>query len=74
MVTDSLCALTLECFGYATKVFEFISDAHTAKNILIVGAKNMKAASPNPVTLETLKAAKAYFGIENFHLETMLGL
>jgi hypothetical protein len=74
MVTDSLRALTLECFGYTTKVFEFISDAHTPKNILIVGTRNMKAAAPNLAALETLKAAKAYFGIESFHLETMLGL
>ena len=74
MVTDGLRALVLECFGYSTKVFEFISDAHTPKNIMIVGVRNMKAASPNPAIRERVKAAKDYFGIENFHLEAMLGL
>jgi hypothetical protein len=31
MVTDGIRALILEYFGYKTKVFEFISDAHTPK-------------------------------------------
>ena len=74
MVTDGLRALVLECFGYSTKVFEFISDAHTPKNVMIVGTRNMKADTPNPAALEKIKAAKAYFGIEHFHLESMLGL
>jgi hypothetical protein len=72
MVTDGLRALVLEYCGYATKVFEFISDAHTPKNILIVGSK--RGASRDPAILEKIKAAKAYFGIETFHLEAMLGL
>lgn len=74
MVTDGLRALVLECFGYSTKVFEFISDAHTPKNVMIVGTRNLHAGSPNPAILEKIKAAKAYFGIEHFHLEAMLGL
>ncbi len=72
MVTDGLRALILEYFGYSTKVFEFISDAHTPKNILIVGSK--RASSHDPAVLKQIKAAKAYFGIEAHHLETMLGL
>lgn len=74
MVTDGLRALVLECFGYSTKVFEFISDAHTPKNVMIVGTRNLHAGSPNPAILEKIKAAKAYFGIGHFHLETLLGL
>lgn len=74
MVTDGLRALVLECFGYATKVFEFVSDAHTPKNVMIVGTKNQNAAAPDPAIRETIKVAKAYFGIEHFHLETVLGL
>jgi len=31
MVTDGIRALILEYYGYSTKVFEFISDAHTPK-------------------------------------------
>ena len=72
MVTDGLRALIMEYFGYSTKVFEFISDAHTPKNILIVGSK--RASSHDPAVLKQIKAAKAYFGIETHHLEKMLGL
>ena len=39
MVTDGLRALLLEASGYRTKVFEFVSDAHTPKNNLIVAQK-----------------------------------
>ncbi len=72
MVTDGLRALILEYCGYATKVFEFISDAHTPKNVLIVGSK--KSDFRDPAILQEIKAAKAYFGIETHHLEKMLGL
>lgn len=72
MVTDGLRALILEYYGYATKVFEFISDAHTPKNVLIVGSK--RGAAFDPAILERIKAAKAYFGIESHHLEKRLGL
>lgn len=74
MVTDGLRALILEYFGYTTKVFEFISDAHTPKNVLIVGTRNKKPPSSDPAILESIKAAKAYFGIETHHLEKILGL
>lgn len=74
MVTDGLRALVLECHGYATKVFEFISDAHTPKNVMIVGARNRNAVVPDAAALQSIKAAKAYFGIRHFHLETLLGL
>ena len=74
MVTDGLRALILEYFGYATKVFEFISDAHTPKNVLIVGTRNKKMTLRDPAILEKIKSAKAYFGIESHHLERILGL
>lgn len=74
MVTDALRALILEYFGYATKVFEFISDAHTPKNVLIVGTRNRKLVPRDPAILERIKAAKTYFGIESHHLEKILGI
>ena len=45
MVTDAMRAMILEHFGYATKVFEFVSDVHTPKNVLIVAEKNARAGS-----------------------------
>lgn len=74
MVTDGLRALILEYFGYQTKVFEFISDAHTPKNVMIIGSKNPKAKMHDPAILKKITAVKTYFGIERHHLETMTGL
>ncbi len=73
MVTDGLRALLLEYAGYTTKVFEFISDAHTPKNVMIVGTRQPNAKN-DPAVLEKIQAAKAKFGIAAHHLEKLLGL
>lgn len=72
MVTDGIRALILEYAGYKTKVFEFISDAHTPKNVMIVGIKNHKTPADKDQILKKIKDAKTYFGIEYHHLERML--
>lgn len=74
MVTDGIRALVLEYFGYKTKVFEFISDAHTPKNVLVVGVKNKRNVQGQEVILKKIKAAKEYFGIGYHHLERIMGL
>jgi len=74
MVTDGIRALILEYFGYKTRVFEFISDAHTPKNVMITGIRNPKLPPDNTATLQKIKEAKAYFGIEYHHLEKTMGL
>lgn len=74
MVTDGLRALILEYFGYKTKVFEFISDAHTPKNVLIVGVRAKQQVYNKKVILEKIKQTKEYFGITYHHLEKLLGL
>jgi hypothetical protein len=74
MLTDGIRALILEYFGYKTKVFEFISDAHTPKNVMIVGIKNPKAEPKNIQVLQKIKNAKASFGIEYHHLERLMGI
>ncbi|MFC4212881.1 class I SAM-dependent methyltransferase [Pedobacter lithocola] len=75
MVTDGIRALILEYFGYKTKVFEFISDAHTPKNVLVVGIKSKdKGAKTKDEILQKIKASKAYFGIGYHHLERLLEL
>ena len=50
MVTDTIRALLLEKHQYNTKVFEFISNEHTRKNIMLVGSKASKA--PNSEAIE----------------------
>ena len=72
MVTDAMRALILEHFGYATKVFEFVSDVHTPKNVLIVGEKTRR--KNDGVALAKLKEAKAFFGIRRHYLEDAVGL
>ncbi len=74
MVTDGIRAMILEYFGYKTKVFEFISDAHTPKNVMIVGIKDHKSTGHNEAVLEKIKNAKAYFGIGYHHLEKNMGI
>lgn len=74
MVTDGIRALILEYHGYAAKVFEFISDAHTPKNILIVGEKRTKGTPDQAAILEKIRASKKYFGIGYHQLEVLLNL
>ena len=74
MVTDGIRAMILEYFGYKTKVFEFISDAHTPKNVLIVGVKTKMAEASRPELLEKIRKTKEYFGIGYHHLEKLFGL
>ena len=72
MVTDGLRSLILEYHGYATKVFEFVSDAHTPKNVLIVGEKRTKGTPDRAAILEKIQASKKYFGIGYHQLEVLL--
>lgn len=74
MVTDGLRALILEEAGYKTKVFEFISDAHTPKNVLIVAEKSSRTEAERAAIRDKITATKAYFGIDYHHLERLQGL
>jgi SAM-dependent methyltransferase len=72
MVTDGVRALILEYFGYTTKVFEFISDQHTPKNVMIVGQRTNRAR--DPAILGKIAEAKSFFGIRRHYLETATGI
>ncbi|KAA0993632.1 class I SAM-dependent methyltransferase [Dyadobacter aurulentus] len=74
MVTDGLRALILEYFGYKTKVFEFISDAHTPKNVMVVGIRDTRNKVDEQLVLDKIRAAKNYFGIGYHHLERIAGI
>ncbi|WP_026994097.1 class I SAM-dependent methyltransferase [Flectobacillus major] len=74
MVTDGIRALILEYFGYKTKVFEFISDAHTPKNVLVVGIKSKITEARKQEILTEIQDTKKYFGISYHHLEKLTGL
>ena len=72
MLTDSIRALILEYFGYSVKVFEFVSNEHTAKNVMITAVKNPAAKTRDPVTLQKISEAKSSFGIQHHYLEKIL--
>ena len=74
MLTDGLRSLILEYCGYSTKVFQFISDAHTPKNVMIVAEKKSKSESQKQEILNKLKETKKYFGIGSHYLEKLMGL
>lgn len=69
-VTDALRALLLEWAGYRTKVFEFISTEHTAKNLMIAGLKAHPAG--DPALAERIRAFAAFYGIHHQRLATAL--
>ncbi len=72
MLTDSLRALLLEYSGYKTRIFEFVSGVHTAKNIMIVGIKSSKPPKDKTSLLKKIEKAKSLFGIKTHYLETLL--
>jgi hypothetical protein len=74
MVTDGIRSLIMEYFGYTTKVFQFVSDVHTPKNVMITGEKKSKTASQKAEILEKIQAAKKFFGISSHYLETLMGI
>lgn len=70
LLTDGIRALLLESKGYRTRVFEFVSTEHTAKNIMItaVAARNTNAEKAKA----QIEALKTGFGIKTHYLETLL--
>ncbi|MEH6305160.1 SAM-dependent methyltransferase [Olivibacter sp. CPCC 100613] len=75
MLTDTLRALIMEYYGYKIKVLEFISDAHTPKNILIVASKLTSiSVERREQILQQIKQTKTFFGVKKHHLEHLLQL
>jgi len=71
-VTDSLRAELLEWAGYRTRVVEFVSTEHTAKNLLISAVK----AHPrgDPARAARIRELAAFYGIRRHALARQLGL
>lgn len=78
-VTDALRALLLEWAGYDTKVFEFISTEHTAKNLMIAATRRAIADAPGTRDrhAQAVRALAAFYGIKQHalaaHLDFALG-
>jgi hypothetical protein len=70
IVTDTMRGLILEAHGYKTQIFEFITDEHTHKNVMIVGIKRHQVRNKE-LSLEKITDLKKLFGIEDFYLERL---
>ena len=68
MVTDTLRALILEKHQYNTKVFEFVSNEHTRKNIMLIGSKSTKKVNTKNIE-EKINALKTAYQIDEHYLE-----
>jgi SAM-dependent methyltransferase len=64
-VTDSLRAMLLEWAGYKTKVFEFISTEHTAKNLMITAIKTGRPRGVDEALAARIRAFAAFYGIRH---------
>lgn len=68
MLTDALRSLYLEREGYQTKVFEFISLEHTAKNVMITAIKGKSKAAASTEIQQLMDT----FGIQRHYLGEQL--
>ncbi|MCX6273483.1 MAG: SAM-dependent methyltransferase [Bacteroidetes bacterium] len=73
IITDGLRALIMEAYGYKTKVFEFISLDHTARNVMIVGRKSLVPVNREQI-LSQVSTIRDFYGIKFHYLEKLLGI
>jgi hypothetical protein len=71
LLTDGLRALALETAGYGASVFEFISNEHTGKNVMIAATKRDVAGDGAAVRAE-LRALMDFFGLRSQRLVDLL--
>jgi SAM-dependent methyltransferase len=72
-VTDALRAALLEWAGYDTKVFEFISTEHTAKNLMIAATKRSAGGGRSEADLATkVRELAAFYHVRSQRLAANL--
>jgi len=71
MVTDTIRALILEKNQYNAKVFEFVSNEHTRKNVMLVGQKSNKRPDSKSIE-EKIEELKKDYCIQYHYLEKIL--
>jgi SAM-dependent methyltransferase len=72
-ITDALRAMLLEWAGYQTKVFEFISTEHTAKNLMITAIKTGRVRGADVALAERIRTFARFYGIRDQALARHLG-
>jgi hypothetical protein len=73
-VTDALRAQLLEWAGYQTRIFEFISTEHTAKNLMIAAIKTGAATGKANEIAERIREFARFYGIREQRLARLLAL
>ncbi len=71
-VTDSLRAQLLEWSGFQTKVFEFVSTDHTAKNVMISAIKLPAPASERDAKTQRIQDFARFYGITSQRLASVM--
>jgi SAM-dependent methyltransferase len=71
--TDALRAELLEWAGYRTKVFEFVSTEHTAKNVMIAATKRHAAGGGDDAAAQRVREFAQFYGIRSQALAHHLG-
>ncbi len=71
MVTDTIRALIMEKYNYSTKVFEFVSNEHTRKNIMLIGSKSIKKINASLLN-EKIHELKSSYQIDEHYLESLI--
>lgn len=71
-LTDAIRAALLEWMGYESRVFEFISPEHTAKNLMITGIRKSGSRQESQCA-EAVRSLAGEFGIQQQHLAERLG-
>ena len=71
--TDALRAALLEWAGYETKVFEFISTEHTAKNLMIAAVKRRHRGEPDSEPAARVRDLAGFYGVQVQRLASLLG-
>ncbi|HVS50963.1 MAG TPA: SAM-dependent methyltransferase [Opitutaceae bacterium] len=72
-VTDALRAQLLEWCGYRTKVFEFVSTEHTAKNLMIAAIRARPRGRMDDAFAASVRAFAQFYGIRSHALARQLG-
>ena len=70
MVTDTIRALIMEQHHYSTKIFEFISNEHTRKNVMLAGSKSVSKNDTDAIK-EKIHSLKNAYHIDFHYLETL---
>jgi Methyltransferase domain len=70
-VTDALRSQLLEWAGYRTKVLEFVSTEHTAKNTMIAAVKARPAG--DPALAAGIRQFASFYGVRSQRLAAHLG-